>query len=162
MPTIPPLLDNGEVVTDYLTKAGIFNKWFSSQCTPIADSDEVPHVQLRTANTFSSIILTQEKMLNIIRALDPNNARGWDGVSPHMIKNCDLSIATRIQIIFGTCIREGIFPENWKYPMYVFTKSNLKISRKIVDQFPLFLFWEKYLKRFCLIHFMITSLTIIC
>ena len=73
--------DNGEVVTDYLTKADISNKYFASQCTPFAESDEVPHVQLRTTNTFSSIILTQEKLLNIIRALGPNKTRGWDGVS---------------------------------------------------------------------------------
>ena len=46
-----------------LTKAVIFNKYFVTQCTPVAD--EVLRVQLRNTNTFSSIILTQEKILNI-------------------------------------------------------------------------------------------------
>ena len=31
MPTIPPLFDNGEIVTDYLRKATIFNCYFASQ-----------------------------------------------------------------------------------------------------------------------------------
>ena len=53
-------------------------------------------------------------MNNIIRALDPNKAKGWDRVLPHMTKICDLSLVTPIQIIFDTCIREGVFPEKWK------------------------------------------------
>ena len=98
----------------------------------------MPRLQLRTMNIFSSIILTQETILNI-RALDPSKARGWDGVSPLVIKSCDLSIVTAIQIIIEACIRRGIFPEMWKKSnVSSIHKMNLKILRKI---FPFFLFW---------------------
>ena len=48
MPVIPPLLDNGELVTDYQCKADIFNNYFASQCTPLDNFDGVPEVPQRT------------------------------------------------------------------------------------------------------------------
>ena len=34
MPIIPPLFDNDEIVTNYQSKAEIFNRYFASGCTP--------------------------------------------------------------------------------------------------------------------------------
>ena len=48
MPTIPPLFENGEVVTDYASKAEIFNNYFAAQCIPLDDSIDLPRVELRT------------------------------------------------------------------------------------------------------------------
>ena len=77
MPTIPPLFDNGEIVTDYLSKAEIFNNYFASQCTPFDENDEVPHLRLRTPLSLSFVTFSQEKILDLIRALNPNKASGW-------------------------------------------------------------------------------------
>ena len=35
IPSIPPLFANGQIVTDFLSKADIFNTFFSQQCTDI-------------------------------------------------------------------------------------------------------------------------------
>ena len=35
IPTIPPLLFNGNLVSDFKREAALFNAYFSSQCTPI-------------------------------------------------------------------------------------------------------------------------------
>ena len=53
MPTIPPLFENGEVVTDYSSKAEIFNNYFAAQCTPLDDGIDLPRVELRTPLTLS-------------------------------------------------------------------------------------------------------------
>ena len=45
---MPPLLDNGELVTDYQCKADIFNNYFASQCTHLDNFDWVPEVPQRT------------------------------------------------------------------------------------------------------------------
>ena len=82
LPTIPPLLDNGEIITDFHSKAEIFNKYFALQCTPLDDKDEVPFFHSRTPLTLSSVPVSQEKIIGAIRALDPNKSSGWDGVSP--------------------------------------------------------------------------------
>ena len=44
MPIIPPLLDNGELVTDYQCKADVFNNYFASQCASLDNFDGVPEV----------------------------------------------------------------------------------------------------------------------
>ena len=96
MPTIPPLMENGEIITDYLGKAEIFNNYFASQCTPLDENDELPPLRVLTPLSLSSITISSEKILDIIRRLDPNKSSGWDGVSSRMIKICDSSIVTPI------------------------------------------------------------------
>ena len=54
---------------------------------PLDAGDEVLYLPSRTPHGLLSITFSQEKMLNIIRALDSNKSSGWDGVSPRMI--CD-------------------------------------------------------------------------
>ena len=84
----------------------------------------------RTPHGLLSITFSQEKILNIIRAVDSNKSSGWDGVSSRMIKNCDSSIVIPLLIIFETCIREGIFPDMWKMsnvcPVHKMESKNLK------------------------------------
>ena len=71
MPNIPSSFENVEIVTDY------------SLCTPFDENDVVPNIQLRTPFSLSLVIISEEKMIEIIRALDPNKSSGWDGLSPH-------------------------------------------------------------------------------
>ena len=35
IPAIPPLLVNGEIISNFTQTASIFNKFFASQCTPL-------------------------------------------------------------------------------------------------------------------------------
>ena len=95
MPIIPPLLDNGELVTDYQCKADIVNNYFASQCTPLDNFDGVPEVPRRTHLSLSSIETSQAKILSIIRALDPNKASRWDNISPSYDKNLRFSHCPR-------------------------------------------------------------------
>ena len=141
LPIIPPLFDNGEIVTDYLSKAEIFNTYFASICTPFDNGDEIPQLPLKTALSLQSISISQEKILSIIRALNPNKSSGWDKVSPRMITICDSSIVIPLQIIFETCIREGIFPDKWKMsnvcPVHKKKSKNLKENYRAISLLPI-------------------------
>ena len=56
MPTIPPLFDNGEIITDYLGKV---NNHFASQCTPLDLNDELPLLSYNSRfnnSNFSHVI----------------------------------------------------------------------------------------------------------
>ena len=64
MPNLPPLFENGEIVTDYSSKAEIFNTYFASQCTPFDENDVVPNIQLRTPLSLSLVIISEEKMID--------------------------------------------------------------------------------------------------
>ena len=141
MPIIPPLFENDEVITDYSTKAEIFNTYFASQCTPLDDSDVLPDIASRTILNLSSVTISKTKILEIIRALDSNKSSGWDGISPQMLKICDESIVTPIHIIFDTCIREGIFPDKWKMsnvcPVHKKGLKNIKSNYRPISLLPI-------------------------
>ena len=136
LPTISPLFDNGEVITDYLNKAEIINGYFASQCTPLDEVDEIPTLQLKTHLRLSCVQVSAEKILGTIRALNPNKSGGWDGVSSHMLKICDSSIVNPIQVIFETCIHEAVFPEKWKIsnvtPVHKKEAKNIKENYIII------------------------------
>ena len=131
MPTIPPLYDDGQIVTDYPSKAEIFNHYFASQCTPL---DNCPFFHQRMPLSLSFITFSDVKILDIIKALDPNKSCGWDGVSPRMI--CDSSIVTPIKIIFETCIRD-----KWKMsnvcPIHKKEAKNLKENCRPISLLPI-------------------------
>ena len=135
------MFEDGEIITDYLDKAEIFNNYFASQCTPLNENDELPQLHVRTHLSLSSITITSDKILDIIRRLDPHKSSGWDSVSARMIKICDSSIATPIQIIFKTCIREGTFPDMWKMsnvcPIHKKESKNLKENYRPISLLPI-------------------------
>ena len=74
-----------------------------------------------------------------------------------MLKLCDESIVTPIQIIFQYCIREGIFPEKWKMsnvcPVHKKELKNRKEDYRPISLLPI-------LKKFCLIPSIIILLVI--
>ena len=112
-----------------------------SQCTPLDEVDDVPTLQLRTHLRLSHVHVSAEKILYTIRALNPNKSGGWDGVSSHMLKICDSSIVTPIQMIFETYIREAVFPEKWKMsnvtPVHKKEAKNLKGNYRPISLLPI-------------------------
>ena len=49
IPSIPPLLVNGEMISSFSKKAELFNKFFASQCTPLSN------ITIRTDKRLSSL-----------------------------------------------------------------------------------------------------------
>ena len=75
---IPPLLVNGEIISNFSQKASIFNKFFASQCTPLQNSSSLPTFYLRTDETLSSLNINGNDIFSIIKNLTPNKSHGWD------------------------------------------------------------------------------------
>ena len=141
MPEISPLFDNGDIVSDYLSKAELFNSYFALQCTPLDDNDEVPSLCLRTPLSLSTIKVSEEQILYMIRVLDPNKACCWDGISSHMIKIGDSSIVSPLEIMFDTCICERTFAEKWKMsnicPIHKKELKNVKENYRPISLLPI-------------------------
>ena len=70
--TIPPLLADGKLVSDFCKKANIFNNSFS----------------YKTGSRITSFHVTENDILAIIKTLDPNKAHGCDNISIKMITIC--------------------------------------------------------------------------
>ena len=59
---IPPLLENGVFVTNFQTKASIFNNHFVEQCSLVSNDSVVPNPGSRCNSSLSSVEITGEKI----------------------------------------------------------------------------------------------------
>lgn len=70
------------------------------------------------------IKVTNERILNIPRAVDINKAHGCDNASIRMVKLCDQFIITRLSIIFQNFIATDALTDTWKKPNIVTVDKN--------------------------------------
>ena len=139
---IPPLLENGLFVTDFAEKAQIFNDYFILQCTTIDTGSEIPQETQVTTTLITDFVIPEEKILNIIRSLNPNKAHGWDEISVRMIKLSDDALVLPLKTIFINCLRRGLFPEIWKHanvvPVHKKNEKNVKGNYRPISLLPIF------------------------
>ena len=142
IPMIPPLLENGLFVTDFTEKAQIFNDFFILQCTTIDTGSEIPQDIPLTTTLINDFAISDEKILNILRSLNPNKAHGWDEISVRMIKLSSDALVLPLKIIFTNCLRRGLFPEIWKHanvvPVHKKNERNLKGNYRPISLLPIF------------------------
>ena len=148
IPIIPLLLENGQFVTDFTEKAQQLNDYFILQCTTIDTESEIPTNFPAPSSLINDFPIADEKILNIVRSLNPNKAHGWDGISVRMIKLGDDALVTPLKIIFENCLRRGLFPKMWKYanvvPVHKKNEKNLKKNYRPIFLLPIF---EKILEK---------------
>ena len=142
IPEIPPLLENDVFVLDFASKAQIFNDYFILQCTTLDTGSDVPHDLPTNCSQLAEFSISDEKILTIIRNLNPNKAHGWDEISVRMIKMCDASLVKPLKLIFEKCLSQGIFPEKWKraniVPVHKKIEKNLKTNYRPISLLPIF------------------------
>ena len=142
IPIIPPLLEDGLFVTDFTQKAQLFNDYFILQCTTIDTGSEIPENIPVTCTLINDFAISDEKILQIIRSLNPNKAHGWDEISVRMIKLSDVALVVPLKIIFTNCLRSGLFPHIWKHanvvPVHKKNEKNLKGNYRPISLLPIF------------------------
>ena len=92
----------------------MFNNYFIAQCTTIVTGSKIPTFNSPIASPLTDFTISDEKILRIIRSLNPNKAHGWDDMSIWMINVCDDALLLPLRLIFENCVNQGIFPDMWK------------------------------------------------
>ena len=142
IPIIPPLLENGLFITDFTEKAQLFNDYFILQCTTIDTGSEIPQQTPVTTTLINDFVISEEKILKIIRALNPNKAHRWDEISVRMIKLSDAALVPPLKVVFTNCLRCGIFPQIWKHanvvPVHKKNEKNVKANYRQISLLPVF------------------------
>ena len=136
-PNILPLIVNHIVVSNFTTKANLFNNLFASQCSPVVNSIILPNFYYKTQEQISDIEIKEDGILLIIKNLNPNKAHGWDNVSIRMMQLCSKSIVKPSKYLSESSLIAGIFPEDWKkgniIPVHKKESKNcLKNCRQII------------------------------
>ena len=143
-PCIPPIYRSAKLVSDIKKKCDLFNSYFEEQCTALVNDSKLPSVlTVHTESLLESFYFSAGHIRDI-KKLDPNKAHGHDMMSIRMLKLSGDSIWKPLEIIFKNCLKEGIFPDEWKRANQS-TKKKINKSYLIIDQFPFFQFVVRYL-----------------
>ena len=110
IPSIPPLLVNREMISNFSKKAEVFNKFFASQCTPSSNTSTLPPLTIKTDKRLSSLKINEDDILSIIKSLNSNKSHGWDKLSIR-IKMCNKTLVYPLKLIFKASIQEGVFQD---------------------------------------------------
>ena len=142
MSNIPPLLDNNTYVTNFQTKANMFNNYFADQCTILDNDSALPQNLFKTNEKISDIQITNEMITNIIMKFNAKKAGGYDGISITMLQLCAAEISIPLRLIYEACISTGLFPDPWKYanvqPVHKKNNRQLVSNYRPISLLPIF------------------------
>ena len=103
------------LVTEFETKANIFNKYFASQCTTVSNNSALPStLNYLIDDKLSSFSISSEVIFQLIKNLDPNKAHGHDEISVKILKLCAPSICKPFTLLFENCLISGESPNVWE------------------------------------------------
>ena len=127
-------------VLELKTKAQIFNDCFILQCSTLNTGSEIPQNSTVNVAKLSSISITNDELLDIIRSL--TKAHGGDNVSVRMIKYCGSALVFPLKLIFLNCLSRGIFPDAWEcanvVPVHKKNDKNLQENYRTISLLPIF------------------------
>ena len=70
IPTIPPVLDNSKLISDFQVKSEHFNSHFATQCTPVKKSGKLLKLRYETKNPLNSFAVNEDNIFLIMKNLD--------------------------------------------------------------------------------------------
>ena len=142
IPSIPPILASGKIITNIVEKANFLNNFFASQCTPLENTSKLPPLLMKIDKRLNTISFKESDITSIIKSLKPRKAHGADNISIHMIQLCGDSITLPLTLIFKFSLRNGIFPVTWKMtniiPVYKKEEKNIVKNYRTITLLPIF------------------------
>ncbi|MCG8077783.1 MAG: reverse transcriptase family protein, partial [Candidatus Thiodiazotropha taylori] len=111
--SIPTLRMNHDIAENDLQKAEMLNSYFSSQ-TIVEDAHKsLP--DLEPANvTLSSIFISVQDVLDVLKHLNVTKASGPDLISPRLLREGADILAHPFSIVYNRSLAQGYFPPQWK------------------------------------------------
>ena len=112
---VPDLKLNETVYTkSELEKVDLLNHFFTSVFTS-EDLSSVPQIEKQVNEPFlTSIDITEEMTLEILKSLNPSKSIGPDGIHPRILKETSDILAFPLHLIFRSSLQHGMIPNEWK------------------------------------------------
>ena len=75
---IPPIVLDGVFIKNFQNKANPFNDFFVPQCSVLRNDSALSNMEYKTVVRRSNALITEDKIVKIIRKLNSNKAHGCD------------------------------------------------------------------------------------
>ena len=116
---IPPLKENGVLITDPTEKANVLNRQFDNAFsegrvyTPdsIKNKCSLPQIE---CPTMPDLVINTAGVAKLLTNLDPSKAPGPDGIAARVLKELAHEIAPSLSLIYRRSYAMGKVPTGWK------------------------------------------------
>ena len=83
--------------------------------------------------TILAVDFEDQDILKTIRALDINEAHGYDNILTRTLTICDSSTVKPLSIIFRNFLKSSILPDNWKRSNII--PVNKKVNKQLMQNY---------------------------
>ena len=110
IPVISPLVHNNNFISKFKEKSKLSREPFCEQCSLMQNNSTLPSAFTPlTHNLLSLFQFTAHDIKSIRNILDPSNTHGHDMISICMMKLSYESIYKPLEVIFKSCLNQGVF-----------------------------------------------------
>ena len=132
--SIPPLIDNGKVISSNIDKCETFNTYFANQCKlPPQDNPlPLPTFTFRTDARLNMFQVDTAQVEKVLLSLKSSSASGLDNIGNILLKNTASGICHPLTKLFNYSLQHSHFPLPWKKSNTcpVFKKKNKQSKEK--------------------------------
>ena len=118
-------------MSDFTTKANLFNNFLVSQCSLVANSSTLASFSHKTERRISSVETKEDNILLIIKNLNSKKGYRRDNVSIRMMPLCGTSIVKPLKYLFESSLTTGIFPETHKSTLFQSPPKKLELLKEL-------------------------------
>ena len=121
--SIPPLIIDGNLLSDGTAKSEALNTFFASQCNLsvpeysnkfLAEQRNVAAAPNNEPIFIDAVTTSEDEIKTILSKLDVNKARGSDLIGNRILKECSDALSLPLSILFNNSLDNAIFPTDWK------------------------------------------------
>ena len=110
----PNDIDTSNLSHEGIEKCEILNKYVCSITDLEDDGIDLPDFDDRGSNTLTTIVVSEQDVLDVLNILDPNKAVGPDIISNKRLIAVKNEVAKPLCLLFNKSFQCKIFPNNWK------------------------------------------------
>jgi len=112
---IPPLVENGSLISKPCDKANVLNAYFVEQSfIEVPPHHSLPRLVYKTDFRLDAVETTPNEVKKILLSLKVKKANGPDGISNLILKKTAEKISIPLAHIFNRSFEMGYFPSSWK------------------------------------------------
>ena len=117
---IPPIKNAaGNLITDNVSRANIFNEYFASVFT--RDDNNLPQFTKRVDSTVKccDVCFTPAKVLKVLQGLKSKNSHGPDGFPNILLKRLSTALCHPLAFVFQASFRSHVLPASWLHAIVI-------------------------------------------
>ena len=110
---IGPIKDeDGEFVTDPVIQANLLNNFYASVFT--RSTVPPPEKERTVTNSLTDIVITEQRVMDVIDGMKEKSAPGPDQISSKIIKELKNELAKPLTILYRKSMDEAKIPDEWR------------------------------------------------